>query len=72
MIIDKNNIEEKLMSGDWAVVFSKSKSKEDAKKIADMVSYAIGLAQYDDGSYGVIIDKKLAMKDHLAVHPSGA
>lgn len=71
MVIDKNNIEEKLMSGDWAVVFPKSKREEDAEKIADMVSYAIGLAQYDDDSYGVIIDKKLAMEDYLATHPSG-
>lgn len=63
MIINEKEFAKRLEHGDFGVIFPKNRSESDAKKIADMTDYAVGVVKYDDNSFGIIIDKRKVATD---------
>lgn len=58
MAINEKEFVKRLERGDFGVIFPKSRNEADAERLASMTDYAVGIVQYDDNSFGVIIDKR--------------
>ena len=66
MTINEKEFTKRLERGDFGVIFPKSRNEVDAEKLADMTDYAVGIVQYNDNSFGVIIDKRKVIAEKQA------
>lgn len=71
MIINEKEFTKRLERGDFGVIFPKSRNEADAEKLADMTDYAVGIVQYNDNSFGVIIDKRKVIAEKRADNCEG-
>lgn len=66
MAINEKEFVKRLERGDFGVIFPKSRNEADAERLARMTDYAVGIVQYDDNSFGVIIDKRKIIAERRA------
>lgn len=66
MAINEKEFVKRLERGDFGVIFPKSRNEADAERLARMTDYAVGIVQYDDNSFGVIIDKRKIITERRA------
>ena len=66
MAINEKKFVKRLERGDFGVIFPKSRNEADAERLASMTDYAVGIVQYDDNSFGVIIDKRKIIAERRA------
>ena len=66
MAINEKEFVKRLERGDFGVIFPKSRNEADAERLAGMTDYAVGIVQYDDNSFGVIIDKRKIVAERQA------
>lgn len=66
MAINEKEFVKRLERGDFGVIFPKSRNEVDAERLASMTDYAVGIVQYDDNSFGVIIDKRKIIAEKQA------
>lgn len=66
MAINEKEFVKRLERGDFGVIFPKSRNEADAERLASMTDYAVGIVQYDDNSFGVIIDKRKIIAERQA------
>lgn len=66
MAINEKEFVKRLERGDFGVIFPKSRNEADAERLASMTDYAVGIVQYDDNSFGVIIDKRKIITERRA------
>ena len=66
MAINEKEFVKRLERGDFGVIFPKSRNEADAERLASMTDYAVGIVQYNDNSFGVIIDKGKVIAERQA------